>query len=48
MQSEPFKTFDEAKEAEKEYEGKYNQIYARPNPNENFIIFKSKLNPSNF
>lgn len=34
MQSEPFKTFEEAKEAQKEYEGKYDQVYARPNPNE--------------
>lgn len=32
MQSEPFATFEEAKEAAKQYNG-YDEVYARPNPN---------------
>lgn len=31
MQSEPFTTFEEAKEAKTQYEG-YDEVYARPNP----------------
>ena len=27
-------TFKEAKEAQKEYDGKYDEVYSRPNPNE--------------
>lgn len=32
MQSKPFKTYEEAKEATKDYAG-YDTVYARPNPN---------------
>lgn len=33
MQTRPFPTYEEAKEAEKEYKEEYGEVYTRPNPN---------------
>lgn len=33
MKTGPFPTWEDAKEAQKEYEKKFDEVHARPNPN---------------
>ncbi|MDE5830280.1 MAG: hypothetical protein K2H53_00865 [Clostridia bacterium] len=48
MNAGPFPTFEAAEEAKKAYEGKYDVVYSRPNPNEEeggyIVIYKNNNN----